>query len=237
MGCSRWTCCSVPGRPGGNELAHAERARDGNGGIREVSGISEVRRRYIGGPCATQGSCIDQPPGRGPLSRRRGIVARGTGGHRSAPDSWGWGLPHPSAREGPSSGPEVGEDGEHPAVLRVVGQQAELGEDVADVLSTALAESTSRWPNGNVGMASRRTRWLPLEVWPPSALAAGPHPLTRRPRSARWRSATVPSRRTTAPVPERRRRPATRQAPANRPYQRTDHRALAAGQPRRSPAR
>src|ERR1039457_5777993 len=35
--------------------------------------------------------------------------------------------------EGPLSASEVGQDGEYPAVLGVVGRQAELGEDVADV--------------------------------------------------------------------------------------------------------
>jgi hypothetical protein len=44
-----------------------------------------------------------------------------------------------------TSGAEVGEDGEHTPVLGVVGRQAKLGEDAADVLSTALAEITSRW--------------------------------------------------------------------------------------------
>ena len=48
-------------------------------------------------------------------------------------------------RAGRRSGSEVGEDGEHPAVLGVVGRQAELGEDVADVLFHRAGRDHRRW--------------------------------------------------------------------------------------------
>ena len=53
----------------------------------------------------------------------------------------------------PPSGPEVGEDGENPAVLSVVGRQAELGEDVADVFFHRAGGEHQPPRDGCVGMA------------------------------------------------------------------------------------
>ena len=54
---------------------------------------------------------------------------------------------------GPLAGPEVGEDGHHPAVLGVVGRQAELGEHVADVLLHRAGRDHQPLGDGRVGVA------------------------------------------------------------------------------------
>lgn len=45
---------------------------------------------------------------------------------------------------GPPSGPEVGEDGEHPAVLASSGDRPSLAKTLPMCFSTVLAETTSR---------------------------------------------------------------------------------------------
>ena len=101
------------------------------------------------------------------------------------------------------SGVEVGEDGEHAAVVVIGGGQAELAEDAVDVLAdglvgdeqpstdaalerpSAMSPSTSR--SRGVSSARGSSRWRRLRSWATtSGSMTVPPPATRRTASMNW---------------------------------------------------
>ena len=107
----------------------------------------------------------------------------------------------PPDRGGVSRGIEVGQDGQHPAVVVVGGGQIELAEDAGDVLGdgtvtekqpladggvadrpSAISESTSR--SRGVSRSTARLRLNSLAIT--SGSIAVPPPATRRTASMNW---------------------------------------------------